>query len=119
KKGFNNKKINIFNLPNVHIMKDLLSHPVDEGKIVYQSKIHWTSFVFPILFGLISFSIGFLLLLIKMIGLTFVLCTFLFVISFRRFLRLISTKIYVTENQLTIIHGIFGKQITDISLRKY
>src|SRR5690554_1967876 len=98
---------------------DTTSEPVN-----YEAKIHWISYVIPVLYILIG-SVGvlyFLLLGYKsifgFIGIIALFLVFLFVKGFIKLLRNRNTKIYVTDHYVSFSTGILGKTLFDLSLNK-
>jgi hypothetical protein len=105
-----------------HKMKNLLETTTFQESnhlIIYEAQKHWISLVIPILFivvgiigilpavsgaGILKF-IGFFLLFLLFKGL-------------KALLSFINIKIYLTENYLTIIQGVFGKTTLDIPIQK-
>ena len=90
----------------------------------YEAKIHWFSYVIPIIFIAIG-SIGvlyFLLLghafMFGFMGIISLFLIFLFIKGIIKVIRNKNTKIYVTDNYLTLSTGILGKTFSDISLNK-
>lgn len=106
-------------------MKNLLdlSPSVTEGlsnqKIIYTAKKHWISFVIPIsmmiigIVGVLPVFFGIGILRIIGFGLLYILFKGLTIL-----LKNISTKVYVTEDHITISQGFLTNTINDISLKK-
>ncbi|MCL1689454.1 PH domain-containing protein [Elizabethkingia anophelis] len=106
-------------------MEDLLTNfKTSSEPIKYEAKIHWFSYVIPIFFIAIG-SIGvlyFLLLgyafMFGFMGIISLFLIFLFIKGIIKVIRNKNTKIYVTDNYLTLSTGILGKTFSDISLNK-
>lgn len=106
-------------------MEDLLTNfKTSSEPIKYEAKIHWFSYVIPIFFITIG-SIGvlyFLLLghafMFGFMGIISLFLIFLFIKGIIKVIRNKNTKIYVTDNYLTLSTGILGKTFSDISLNK-
>ncbi|HFK5574901.1 hypothetical protein CMT52_20880 [Elizabethkingia anophelis] len=106
-------------------MEDLLTNfKTSSEPIKYEAKIHWFSYVIPIFFIVIG-SIGvlyFLLLgyafMFGFMGIISLFLIFLFIKGIIKIIRNKNTKIYVTDNYLTLSTGILGKTFSDISLNK-
>lgn len=106
-------------------MEDLLTNfKTSSEPIKYEAKIHWFSYVIPIFFIAIG-SIGvlyFLLLgyafMFGFMGIISLFLIFLFIKGILKVIRNKNTKIYVTDNYLTLSTGILGKTFSDISLNK-
>ncbi|ATC37730.1 MULTISPECIES: PH domain-containing protein [Elizabethkingia] len=89
------------------------------NEIVYDAKIHWISFILPIIFtvlgilGLLSFTftIGFF----KIISLALTVLLFKGVLGI---LQLKFTKILITKRFLTVTTGIINRTTVDISLHR-
>ncbi len=110
-------------------MKDLLNNTVDRENenVVYETKLHWVSYVRPIISLIISLSfVWFISLFIEpykeFYWIVKILC-FLLVLetahTIYKLLYLKRIKIYLTKKSLTLKQGIFSKELTDISLSKY
>lgn len=90
-----------------------------DSKILYTANKHWISLVIPIIYILVglvgivftSFGVGFL----KLIGLGLLYLLYKGIIAI---LKYINTKIYLTEDHLTVTYGILGKSVNDIPLNK-
>ena len=106
-------------------MKNLLtdfnttSEPVN-----YEAKIHWISYLVPVLY-IIFGSVGVLYILLLgytsilgFIGIIALFLAFLFVKGVIKLLRNRSTKIYVTDHHVSFSTGILGKTLSDLSLNK-
>ncbi|MDQ8749933.1 PH domain-containing protein [Elizabethkingia miricola] len=106
-------------------MEDLLTNfKTSSEPLKYEAKIHWFSYVIPIFFIAIG-SIGvlyFLLLgyafMFGFMGIISLFLIFLFIKGIIKVIRNKNTKIYVTDNYLTLSTGILGKTFSDISLNK-
>ncbi|WP_343642365.1 PH domain-containing protein [Chryseobacterium sp.] len=106
-------------------MKNLLADSeAHTPHIYYTAKIHWISYIIPVLLILIG-SVGvisFLLLgytsMASIIGLFSLFLIYIFIKGLIRLLRSRSTKIYVTDNHLTFTTGVLGKTLFDLSLNK-
>lgn len=98
---------------------DTTSEPVN-----YETKIHWISYVVPVLY-IIFGSVGVLYILLLgyksilgFIGIIALSLAFLFVKGVIKLLRNRSTKIYVTDHHVSFSTGILGKTLSDLSLNK-
>ena len=98
---------------------DTTSEPVN-----YEAKIHWISYVVPVLY-IIFGSVGVLYILLLgyksilgFIGIIALFLAFLFVKGVIKLLRNRSTKIYVTDHHVSFSTGILGKTLSDLSLNK-
>lgn len=98
---------------------DTTSEPVN-----YEAKIHWISYVVPVLY-IIFGSVGVLYILLLgyksilgFIGIIALSLAFLFVKGVIKLLRNRSTKIYVTDHHVSFSTGILGKTLSDLSLNK-
>lgn len=94
---------------------------VETKPILFQAKIHWISYVIPILFTVIG-SVGFLPLLftkgagiIQVISLVLV---FLFIKGGVKLLNLYFTKIFITADHLSISSGFITSNVVDIPLNR-
>ncbi|MDV3574690.1 hypothetical protein CMU59_15500 [Elizabethkingia anophelis] len=106
-------------------MKNLLTDINTSSEYVnYEAKIHWISYLTPLLYIIIgSVGVFFSLLLgyksiISFMGLFALFLSFLFVKGCIKLLQNRSTKIYVTDHHLTFSTGILGKTLSDLSLNK-
>lgn len=92
---------------------------VNKKEILYVAKKHWISFVIPVFLmtvGIIGilplfFGIG----LLKIIGMALL---FLFFKGLISFIKKLTTKIYVTQDYITISSGFIDNTVNDISLGK-
>lgn len=98
---------------------DTTSEPVN-----YEAKIHWISYVVPVLY-IIFGSLGVLYILLLgykfilgFIGIIALSLAFLFVKGVIKLLRNRSTKVYVTDHHVSFSTGILGKTLSDLSLNK-
>jgi len=98
---------------------DTTSEPVN-----YEAKIHWISYLIPVLY-IIFGSVGVLYILLLgytsilgFIGIIALFLAFLFVKGVIKLLRNRSTKIYVTDHHVSFSTGILGKTLSDLSLNK-
>lgn len=106
-------------------MKNLLSDfNTTSEPAKYEAKIHWISYVVPVLY-IIFGAVGVLYILLLgykfilgFIGMIALFLSFLFVKGIIKLLRTRSTKIYVTDRHLSFSTGILGKTISDLSLTK-
>lgn len=103
-------------------MKDLLTDfKTSSESINYEARIHWISYVIPVLFIVVGI-LGILSLLINfnlgIIGIISLFLAFLFVKGVIKIIQNKNTKIYITDNYLTFSTGILGKTFSDISLSK-
>lgn len=95
------------------------SHSESTLDVVYKAKKHWISFIYPVLLMLIGI-IGVLPLFFGMgwmrifgIGLLY-----LFFKGLITFLNKLYTKIYITQDHITISEGFLASSVNDISLAK-
>ncbi|ADX67647.1 PH domain-containing protein [Weeksella virosa] len=90
-----------------------------DTNVKYEAKLHWISFVFPILLILIGL-IGVLPAIFFRGLLQFIafFLIFLLIKGILMFLHNKSTTIYLSDSLLTIKTGIFSKRISDISLQR-
>lgn len=92
---------------------------VNKKEILYVAKKHWISFVIPIsmmiigIVGVLPVFFGIGILRIIGFGLLYILFKGLTIL-----LKNISTKVYVTEDHITISQGFLTNTINDISLKK-
>lgn len=103
-------------------MKNLLlecDNRLSTSTILYQPKLHWTSYFYPIIY-VITGSVGIIPLfffrgILQLIALLLVIlfCKGILMIWKNR-----SIKIFVTEGHLTISYGIFTKTVIDVTLDK-
>ncbi|GIJ92807.1 membrane protein [Capnocytophaga stomatis] len=91
-----------------------------QNEIIYQTKLHWISYLKPIFFIIIGFPFFFSLFFIK--GFLYVaLCTligFLFIKGIYKYFYLKSVKVILHKNYLSLSRGILGKRVDDIALSK-
>src|SRR5690554_6229323 len=107
------------------MMKNLLTDfDTTSESVNYEAKIHWISYVVPILY-IIFGSVGVLYILLLgykfilgFIGIIALFLAFLFVKGVIKLLRNRSTKIYVTDHHVSFSTGILGKTLSDLSLNK-
>lgn len=103
-------------------MKNLLNSSVQSERtpiVLYTASKHWISLVIPIIYillGLVgivftSFGVG----MLKLMGFGLLYLLYKGVVAILKF---INTKIYLTEDHLTVSHGILGKSVNDIPLNK-
>lgn len=108
-------------------MEDLLNMSnanTEKAAVLYETKLHWISMVFPILLMIVG-SVGLPFMILALLdgggGIVTILSvglSFLFLKGLYSFLLKRSMRVEVTENQLTLLSGIFSKNISDISLNK-
>ncbi|WP_175623332.1 PH domain-containing protein [Chryseobacterium schmidteae] len=87
--------------------------------ILYTANKHWISLVIPTIFVLLglvgivftSFGVG----LLRLIGFGLLYLMYKGIVAI---LKYIYTKIYLTEEHLTVTYGILGKSVNDIPLNK-
>lgn len=98
---------------------DTISEPVN-----YEAKIHWISYVVPVLY-IIFGSVGVLYILLLgyksilgFIGIIALFLAFLFIKGVIKLLQNRSTKVYVTDHHVSFSTGILGKTLSDLSLNK-
>lgn len=96
-------------------MKNLFS----ETKVIYQTQLPWIFNVFPTLLVIIGF-LGILIfpystgIIIPIsLGLMFLFCK-----GILKLIHNLTTKIYLTNDKLTITSGLINKSVIDISLKK-
>ena len=92
---------------------------VETKPILFQAKIHWISYVIPILFTAVG-SVGFVpLLFTKGVGIIQIIAlalVFLFIKGGVKLLNLYFTKIFITDNHLSISSGFITSNVVDIPL---
>lgn len=114
-------------------MENLFSLKQDDN-ILYETKLHWISYVGPFISVLISipaviilsimflsflrgYEIGYMIMIIG-----FIMGSIFLPLFIKGIVKLISnryTHIYVTSKSLTFKTGVFSQNINDISLNKY
>lgn len=107
------------------MMKNLLTgFDTTSEPMNYEAKIHWISYVVPVLY-IIFGSVGVLYILLLgyksilgIIGIIALILAFLFVKGVIKLLRNRSTKVYVTDHHVSFSTGILGKTLSDLSLNK-
>lgn len=94
---------------------------VETKPILFQARIHWISYVIPILFTILG-SIGFFPLLFTkgtgIIQIFSLALVFLFVKGIIMLLNLYFTKIFITEAHLSISSGFITSNVVDIPLNR-
>ena len=94
---------------------------VETKPILFQAKIHWISYVIPILFTAIG-SVGFVpLLFTKGVGIIQIIAlalVFLFIKGGVKLLNLYFTKIFITADHLSISSGFITSNVVDIPLNR-
>ena len=94
---------------------------VETKPILFQAKIHWISYVIPILFTAVG-SVGFIpLLFTKGVGIIQIIAlalVFLFIKGGVKLLNLYFTKIFITDNHLSISSGFITSNVVDIPLNR-
>lgn len=90
-----------------------------ERPILYRAKLHWISYIFPIIYIVIG-ALGIIPLFIFR-G-TFQVISFVLVLLFCKGIYTIikkkSVQIYITQGYLSISSGVFSKSVIDVSLNK-
>ena len=104
------------------IIKDLLTDfKTSSESINYEARIHWTSYVIPVLFIVVGIWGVFSLLInfnFGIIGIISLFLAFLFVKGIIKIISNRNTKIYVTDYHLSFTIGTLGKTLSDLSLNK-
>ena len=94
---------------------------VETKPILFQAKIHWISYVIPILFTAVG-SVGFIpLLFTKGVGIIQIIAlalVFLFIKGGVKLLNLYFTKIFITADHLSISSGFITSNVVDIPLNR-
>ncbi len=96
--------------------------PVNEvpTDVIYAAKIHWISYVKPVIVGVLGLPFILLVGVFGLMGIAVLLLgLYLFIYKgIGRILELKKTRILVSPTRLTVITGIFTKNVEDISLYK-
>jgi len=92
---------------------------MNEKIYLYEPKKHWISYIIPlILLTIGSFGLLSNLLYKGTLQISSILYIYFLFIGTKNLIKIINTKISLSENYLSISQGIFGRTITDISLEK-
>lgn len=109
-------------------MEDLLSQTSDfastDRKVLYETKIHWISFVIPVILMIVG-SVGLLFLIAAILsgymGIMTILSAVMsipFYKGFMAFMRQKKTRISLNESQLTIVTNFISTTTVDLALNK-
>ncbi|MGC4130491.1 MAG: PH domain-containing protein [Bergeyella sp.] len=101
-------------------MENLLTLPIAEHKekALHKAKVHWISYVRPIIVALMLLPWALLALVTKYFVIAGLLGLIIFRVGILPILRNLSVQISLSRNYLTITTGVFGKKTIDIPLNK-